>query len=410
VSDLKTFDRTFGLPDPPSFKKVNQTGGTSYPQADAGWAGEIALDVEWAHAIAPGANILLVEANSSSPVDVFTAIDYARNQPGVVAVSLSLGGPEQGFNVRVADTFLTTPAGHIGGYGMPGGITFVASTGDDGAPGGYPAYSPNVLAVGGTSLYVDNQGNYDSEAGWSGSGGISQVEPEPDYQRSVQNTGARTIPDVAYNADPNTGVWVYDSLAGGWETVGGTSAGAPQWAGLIALADQAREEILGVGSLDGPTETLPAIYSPIMSYDFNDVTFGSNGYAAGYGYDLVTGLGSPYAYWVVSDLCLAGYENMGQPPAAKSAAVNTFSDDLAPVLAAEPVQSMPATKLAVDSFFADPHSGLATPIKREETLMSERSLLGTDLQPTRHLHDAQPDANSGFLKSELKSEMASMKL
>ncbi len=94
VSDLKKFDKTFGIANPPSFKVVNQTGGTKLPRNNAGWASEIALDVEWAHAIAPGANILLVEANSSYTSDLNKALDFARNAPGVVVVSNSWGGSE----------------------------------------------------------------------------------------------------------------------------------------------------------------------------------------------------------------------------------------------------------------------------------------------------------------------------
>jgi subtilase family serine protease len=313
-SDLATFDRAFGLPDPPRFAKVNQYGGTSFPKADAGWSGEIALDVEWAHAIAPGANILLVEANSNSDADLYTAVDFARHQPGVVTISMSFGGGE-GSNELKIDNILTTPAGHIGGSGLLGGITFVASTGDNGAPGGHPAYSPNVVAVGGTSLYLDDQGNYLGESGWSGSGGgISRFEPEPAYQYSVHNIGARTIPDVSYNADPDTGVWIYNTAGGGWSVIGGTSAGAPQWAALMALVDQGRAYLFGAGSLDGATQTLPALYSPQMSGDFFDVTDGYNGFYAQPGYDLVTGLGSPYAPWVVSDLAAVGFGTV--PPNA----------------------------------------------------------------------------------------------
>src|SRR5207245_10728799 len=106
------------------------------------------------------------------------------------------------------ENIVAARAGQIGGSGLPGGITSVASTGDSGAPGGYPAYSPNVVAVGGTSLFLDDQGDYLGEAGWSGSGGgISQLEPEPAYQYSVHNIGARTIPDVSYNDDPAPGLW-----------------------------------------------------------------------------------------------------------------------------------------------------------------------------------------------------------
>jgi subtilase family serine protease len=360
VGDLITFDRTFGLPDPPSLTKVNEFGGTDLPQADAGWSGEISLDVEWSHAIAPGANILLVEANSASLLDLFTAVDYARNQPGVVTVSMSFGGGEGSFEPFV-DSILTTPAGHIGGSGLPGGVTFVASTGDAGAPGGYPAYSPNVLAVGGTSLYLDDWGNYLGEVGWSGSGGgISQVEPEPAYQYSVQSTGARTIPDVSYDADPSTGYYIFNTAAGGWEAIGGTSAGAPQWAALIALADQARALYLGAGSLDGATQTLPAIYSPVMSGDFNDVTFGSNGYDAGPGYDLVTGLGTPYAPFVVYDLALAGFESPAASPAIRSAARTTPADDTASLLASSQLENPQLSKSAVETIFTETGTPVAT--------------------------------------------------
>jgi subtilase family serine protease len=355
ASDLKTFDRTFGIPDPPSFTKVNQTGGKTLPKADAGWAGEIALDVEWAHAIAPRANILLVEANSASLVDLYTAVDYARRQPGVVTVSMSFGASEGDYGPWVDANILTTPAGHIGGNGLPGGITFVASSGDNGAPGLYPAYSPNVLAVGGTSLYLDDQGNYWGEAGWSGSGGgISQYEAEPDYQYNVHNIGARTIPDVSYNADPSTGFYIYNTFEGGWQAIGGTSAGAPQWAALMALVDQARAVYLGAGSLDGATQTLPALYDPWMSFDFFDVTVGSNGYSALEGYDLVTGLGSPWAPWVVYDLSLVGYESHAPGGgAAKGSVFNIGSDDAATFLLTNHVQGATGDKSTVDAIFAE---------------------------------------------------------
>ena len=113
------------------------------------------------------------------------------------------------------------------------------------APGEYEAYSPNIVAVGGTSLYLDGNGNYLGELGWSGSGGgQSQYEPEPSYQAAVQSTGQRTIPDVAFVGDPNTGVSVLDSYndpaSALWKTIGGTSVSAPCWAGLIAIINQGR--------------------------------------------------------------------------------------------------------------------------------------------------------------------------
>ena len=195
---------------------------------------------------------------------------------------------------------MTTPAGHQG-------ITFVAATGDDGAPGGYPAYSPSVLAAGGSTLMLGSSGNYIGETGWSGSGGgISQFENQPAFQKGIvtQSTTQRTIPDVSYDADPETGVAVYDSFNGGaatpWEEVGGTSYACPSWAALIAIADQGRA-LEDLPTLDGPSQTLPKIYS-LPSSDFHDITSGNNGFAAGPGYDLVTGRGSPVANSVVAAL------------------------------------------------------------------------------------------------------------
>src|SRR5579863_1137642 len=172
ASDLHQFDLAFGLPDPPSFIKESQTGSTTkLPAANAGWATEIALDVEWAHAIAPGAKILLVEANSSSMSDLMTAVNTARNYTGVVAVSMSWGGGEFSSEVNY-DSYFTTPAGHTG-------VSFFASSGDTGAPASYPESSPNVVSVGGTSLFL-NGSNYSSEVAWSGSGGgISSYESQP---------------------------------------------------------------------------------------------------------------------------------------------------------------------------------------------------------------------------------------
>ena len=195
--------------------------------------------MEWAHAIAPVANILLVEASSASFSDLLTAVDYARNAAGVVAVSMSWGGGE--FSGESGyDGYFTTPSGH-------GGVTFVAASGDSGAPVGYPAISPNVVAVGGTTLSLGAGGNYLSESGWSGSsGGLSAYEAEPAYQRTVvtQTSTFRANPDVAYDSNPNTGFSVYDSynnpVSAPWGQWGGTSDAAPQWAALVAIADQGR--------------------------------------------------------------------------------------------------------------------------------------------------------------------------
>jgi hypothetical protein len=305
ASDLHVFDQTFGLFDPLLTKATPQ----GHPGTNSGWALEISLDVEWAHAIAPGANLLLVEAKSASFSNLLGAVNYARSQPGVAAVSMSWGEDELFLNSTFEtsnDGFFTTPSGHSG-------VTFVAASGDDGGQygPGWPAISPNVLAVGGTSLFLDSSGNYSSESGWSGSsGGVSFFEPEPRYQRGVQSTGFRTNPDVSIVGDPNTGVYVYTTVSQrgsiGWFQVGGTSVGAPIWSALVAIADQGRAlegtTTATKAALDGAHDTLPALYS-FSSSDFNDVTTGSNAVAsAGKGYDLVTGLGTPKAALVIADL------------------------------------------------------------------------------------------------------------
>lgn len=300
-SDLHKFDVQFGLPDPPSFIKVDQNGGKNYPATDASWANEAALDVEWVHAIAPKANILLVEANSGGLNDLISsAVEYARLQPGVSVITMSFAASEAA-GETFYDSYFLTPSGH-------GGVTYVAASGDNGSTGGYPAFSPNVVAVGSTTLTLSGS-SYVGETGRSNSGGgISQFESKPAYQTDVtQSNSLRTIPDVAFDGDPNTGVAVYDSFNGGsqpWYKVGGTSLSAPAWAGLIAITNQGRA-LKGLGTLDGSTQTLPRLYE-LSSNDFHDITGGNNGFAAGAGYDLVTGRGTPKANTLVPDLAGGG--------------------------------------------------------------------------------------------------------
>ncbi len=313
TSDLAQFDAAFGLPDPPSFTKVNETGGATLPGTDpagrgnlaGNWEIEEALDIEWAHAMAPGANIVLVEATSDTTNnDLLTAVKTAATLPGVSAISMSWGLESEIAGEVATDSTFVTPAGHQG-------VTFLAASGDSGSPGYYPAYSPNVVAVGGTSLNLNTDNSIQSEIAWAGSGGgTSKFETEPAYQIAVQNTGFRTIPDVAFDADPYTGVAVYDSYndtdgSGPWVQIGGTSLASPSWAGLIAVVNQGRV-LAGAGTLDGPTETLPYLYA-MPSADFNDIVSGSNGgYNAGSGYDEATGLGSPKANLLINDLANYG--------------------------------------------------------------------------------------------------------
>ncbi len=309
ISDANAFSSQFGLPQfnvsgGPTLTVLNQTGGTTLPaNATAGtgeWDVEESLDVQWAHSIAPNANIILFEANSSSGDDLFQAVATAADYKGVSVVSMSFGSAEF-LGENALDPIFTTPSGHQG-------VTFLAATGDDAAPSGYPAYSPNVVAVGGTTLYINANGTYISESGWDdGAGGVSDYEPQPGYQiGKVNGTNStnRTNPDVSMDADPNTGVFVVDSyLTGTTSTdleVGGTSLATPMWAGLIALADQVRANS-GESSLDGPTQTLPRLYN-LPSADYHDITTGNNGFPATAGYDLVTGIGSPVANLLVPDL------------------------------------------------------------------------------------------------------------
>lgn len=298
VNDLKAFNLQFGLSFLDAFGQFALTKVTpeGQPRADAHWAAEESLDVEWAHAMAPRAHILLVEAKTDSLNDLMGAIDYARYTPNVVTISISWGNDEFP-NEWWYDWHLTSHPGHWGGSGLHGGITFVAASGDRGAPAGWPAVSPNVLSVGGTSLYVDAWGNYWGEQAWADSGGGFGT---------FENTWT-TAPTVAYDADPATGFAVYDSFqtgwAGPWMRVGGTSAGAPQWAALIAIADEGRG-LLGHGSLD--THQTVNVLFHMPAWDFHDIVVGNNGgYFATPGYDLVTGLGTPFADRVIHDLMYA---------------------------------------------------------------------------------------------------------
>jgi hypothetical protein len=314
AGDLQAFDSAYGLAAPPGFTVLNQAGGATLPPADTGWGLEESLDVEWAHALAPGAKIVLVEASSDSWGDLMTAANYARNLPGASVVSLSWGSGEF-LNETALDSHFTTPIGH-------NGVTFVAASGDSGSSSlQYPSTSPNVLAVGGTQLTTDTAGDYQGETGWGGSGGgVSAVEAQPSYQNGVvtQNGTSRAAPDVAYNGSTSSTYAVYDTSGyGGWITVYGTSAGTAQWAALVAIADQGRA-LAGAGTLDGATQTLPAIYQ-MPGGNFHDITTGGNGaYSAGPGYDLVTGRGAPVADLVVNSL-VSWSAAAGQPAPAPRA-------------------------------------------------------------------------------------------
>ncbi len=304
-ADLAAFDKYYGLPTA-SLTVENQTGGTTnLPATDPGWSLEASMDVEWAHDAAPGAKLILVEANSANTSDLMTAVQTAAAQANVV--SMSWGGSEFQGETAYDGTFNNPKLD----------VTFVAAAGDSGGSTGaeWPAASPYVLSVGGTTLTLGSL-----ETAWSatgsfrtgysgGGGGASVYESAPSYQSGIM-TGAgtkRATPDVSADANPNTGLAVYDSVPGEGQTgffqVGGTSAGTPIWAGIVADADAARAAV-GKTALTS-TQTLTLLYglakSSSYSSDFHDVTSGSTFVAnATKGYDMATGLGTPIANNIIA--------------------------------------------------------------------------------------------------------------
>lgn len=294
-SDIETFSAEFGLPACTSsngcFRKVYSNGHK--PAANSNWALEIALDVEWAHAMAPKAVIALVETPSNSFSDLLGGVQAAiRNGASVVSMSWTVGefSNETGYD----------------NYFASNSVTFVAAAGDSGTGVAYPAASPFVIGVGGTSLAADASGNYLSETAWNESGGgLSAVEHEPLYQAQFaipdDSRGRRGAPDVSYNANPGTGYAIYDSVGisgvTGWFQVGGTSAGTPQWAALIAIANSSRAAERKA-NLSSTNTILYSLGKTAMGTDFHPVTQGANGNCGQIcdalpGYDYITGLGTP---------------------------------------------------------------------------------------------------------------------
>jgi kumamolisin len=232
LADLTVFCLQFGLPVPTNFQVVYAASdgsvATKPPPYDPGWEVEISLDVQWAHAMAPNARIILVEAASSAGADLLGAVKLANNlvaAAGGGEVSMSWGSDE--FSVETQyDSYFSTP-----------GIVYFAATGD--SPGTeWPSVSANVVAVGGTSVSRDpSSGAFIGEAAWGdGGGGVSAYVPKPSYQSNVKKLGSvnfRGVPDIAAVANPRTGVWVYISNAQGWNIIGGTSVATPVVAGLV---------------------------------------------------------------------------------------------------------------------------------------------------------------------------------
>jgi subtilase family serine protease len=335
--DLHAFDAAFGYPDP-KLTIVQPAGKPpAFDRGDTdhlGWAGETTLDVEWAHAIAPGADILLVETPVAETEgitgfpEIVKADTYVLDHDLADVLSHSLGATEQTFASK--DELRGQRSAFVAAQAK--GVTVLAASGDDGPLARdlrlrrlstrgveWPASDPLVTAVGGTALALDTEGRREApDAAWGGAGadgasggGLSTVFPRPDWQDGVRALvgTARGIPDVSMSAAVHGGALVWSSYSGtgAWSVVGGTSEATPLFAGVVAIADQFAGRRLGLLN--------PALYrlaSRGEAAGIVDVTRGTNavgnrpGFPARRGYDLATGLGTVDANRLVRALATAG--------------------------------------------------------------------------------------------------------
>lgn len=282
-SDLATYRSQYGLPacttDNGCFQKADQRGGTNYPQGDSGWSEEITLDLDAVSAACPQCHILLVESDDNNNDNMYAAVDEAV-QLGAKFVSNSWSSPED------------SSQGQTDSHWNKPGVLFAFATGDSGYNGGtqYPASSQYTLAVGGTSLHKDSSSRGWSESAWSGAGsGCSAYSTQPSWQANA-STGCshKANSDVSADADPQTGLAIYDTYsAPGWQQYGGTSLATPLITAMYALAG-------APGANDNP-----ASYPYAHTDQLNDVTTGNNGScgapmcSARTGWDGPTGLGTP---------------------------------------------------------------------------------------------------------------------
>jgi subtilase family serine protease len=332
-ADLKKFDADYGLPDPPSFKQLAPIGSVPFDPTNndqIGWAEETSLDIQWAHSMAPAANIIVLTSPVSETQGVQGMPQFLQLEQYAVSHNL---GKIISQSWATTENTLFTPAGQAQVFkpfeafyqwAALNHVSIFASAGDSGSANvdvngntypfptvGYPASSPWVTAVGGTSLYADTNGNYQKETVWNdgvGSatgGGISQYFKEPVYQKFLPAqtqkllNGYRGLPDIAMNADPETPIPVYLGFlqsSSGYYLFGGTSESAPLWAGLTADADQYVGHPLGFLN---PYLYLLGANKQLASEVFHDITVGNNsqgtipGYSATVGWDATTGWGSP---------------------------------------------------------------------------------------------------------------------
>ncbi len=293
-ADLNFFSNDMGLPPCTTqngcFKNVDQNGGTNFCGSDSGWEVETMLDVEWAHAMAPNAKIVLVEGCTNEDSDLATAVQTAVKLEGANFVSNSWGEDEFPGETQEDASWV--------GLNVP----LLFASGDDGAPAIYPCQSIYATCIGGTQLTLDSNFHRTNETAWGGSGGgCSLYESAPAYQTSngvSLCSPHRAAPDVA--AIGGSPVYIYDSGNGGYGRVIGTSLSTPVVAGVFAVVEAARRSF---GKADFPQMIGNQLYHPYKlfntagsnyNYFYYDVVTGSNGHPAGPGYDLVTGLGVSY--------------------------------------------------------------------------------------------------------------------
>jgi len=319
AADLATFSANFGLPAA-SFTKVyaNTSFGTlngmtascsGVPPANVGWGLEEDLDIEWAHAMAPSAKIILVEACSNSYSDLL----YAEQVAGIKVAAAGGGDISNSWGSGEFSTEVGTTDDVFYRYHYSK-ITYFASAGDSGWGAAYPSSSPWVVSAGGTTVNRDASGNFLNESCWSGSGGgvslyekwqsppniLNGMGPWADYQYPFAGQTARQTPDMSFNADPASGVYVYDSYGySGWLTVGGTSVASPSLAGIVNASNNRLGQAPPAGG-SYSTQENDLLYSQLFStqaysVNFYDVKTGSNGtgHNAVAGYDQCTGIGSP---------------------------------------------------------------------------------------------------------------------
>jgi subtilase family serine protease len=344
ASDVNTFSANYGLPNAAAFlTQIAPDGLTPFDPNDAnmvGWSGEITLDVEWAHAIAPGARVVLVLAKSNNDTDIYSAVKYAVDHDLGDVISMSFGE-----NESCVDPDMLAAYHDVFARATRKAITLFASSGDQGAAQptcdgnsweravSSPASDPLVSGVGGTELHAamyclsqlgcnpaanPAAGTYAGEIAWnefdseSTGGGYSVLFDAPPYQKSAVKAKSRAVPDVAYNAAIYHGVLTY--WQGDWYLFGGTSAGSPQWAGITAISNQVNGGRLGyLNSAFYQIRQTKPNYGP----SFHDVTDGDNsvveldannddvvvaGFAAGAAWDATTGIGSPKADGIVDRL------------------------------------------------------------------------------------------------------------